>query len=96
MRKLDPYYSPQWLQLSGPQRTALLAVVHEDGQGLTSGAVLRRYRLTASAMQKALGGLLGKGVLFEEQASGATRLRLQDPFLGIWVRLYAAVPPSGQ
>jgi hypothetical protein len=92
VRKLDPYYSPQWLQLSGPQRTALLAVVHEGESGLTSGSVLRRYRLTASAMQKALGGLLGKGVVFEEQAAGATRLRLQDPFFGIWVRLYAAAP----
>lgn len=92
VRKLDPYYSPQWLQLSGPQRTALLAVVYEGEAGLTSGAVLGRYHLTASAMQKALGGLLGKGVLFEEQAAGASRLRLQDPFFGIWVRLYAASP----
>lgn len=92
VRKLDPYYSPQWLQLSGPQRTALLAMVREVDVGLTSGAVLQRYRLTASAMQKALGGLLGKGVLFEEQAAGATELRLQDPFFGIWVRLYAAAP----
>jgi hypothetical protein len=94
VRKLDPYYSPQWLRLSSPQRTALLAVVHEGGSGLTGGPVLRRYRLTASAMQKALGALLGKGVVFEEQAAGARRLRLQDPFFGIWVRLYAAGPSA--
>jgi hypothetical protein len=92
VRKLDPFYSPQWLQLTGQQRTALLALVHEQGTGLTSGAVLRRYRLTASAMQKALSGLLDKNVLFDEQVAGETRLRLQDPFLGTWVRLYAAAP----
>lgn len=92
VRKLDPYYTPQWLRLTGPQRTALLALVHEAGRGLTSGAVLHRHRLTASGMQKALAGLVEKGVAFDEQLQGETWLRLQDPFLGIWVRLYAVGP----
>ena len=94
VRQLDPLYSPQWLHLTAPQRTALQAVVREAAAGLTSQAVLRRYRLSASGMQKAIGGLLEKGVLFEEQAEAQSRLRLQDPFFGAWVRLFAVAPTA--
>lgn len=92
IRRLDPLFSPLWLHLSGQQRSALTALVNEGPVGLTSAAVLRRYKLGASAMRGALDGLLEKGVLFEEQAGGSTRLRLQDPFFGMWVRAFAAVP----
>jgi hypothetical protein len=48
--------------------------------------------MSASGMQRAVGGLVEKEVLFEDQARGQVRLRLQDPFFGIWVRRYTAVP----
>lgn len=88
VRRLDPIYSPQWLNLSGPQRTALLSVVHEGSGGLSSQPRLRRYGMSASGMQRAIGGLLEKGVLFEEMAEGRATIRLQDAFFGVWVRLF--------
>lgn len=93
VRRLDPIYSPQWLNLSGPQRTALMSAVHDGTTGLTSQARLRRYQMTASGMQRAVGGLIEKGVLFEEATGGRATVRLQDPFFGVWVRLFV-VPPG--
>ena len=92
VEKLDAFYSPLWTQLTRPQQTALLAFVLERGAGLTSRAVLSRFRMSASGMQRAVGGLVEKEVLFEDAAGGEVRLRLQDPFFGIWVRRYAAAP----
>lgn len=56
--------------------------------GLTSQARLRRYQMSASGMQRALGGLIEKSVLFEEAAGVRATVRLQDPFFGVWVRLF--------
>jgi hypothetical protein len=90
--KLDPFYSPLWTQLTRLQQTALIAFVHERESGLMSQAVFARFGMTASGMQRALGALVEKGILFEEQARGREQLRLQDPFFSIWVRRYVAVP----
>ncbi len=93
VRTLDPLYSPQWTQLTGPQRAALQAFVYEGAAGLTSQAVLRRYRVGgASSMQRALGALEEKGVLFADAAGGHAHPRLQDPFFGRWVRTFVVAP----
>lgn len=82
----DPLFTHLWTSLTSPQQRALLAVVHEQGQGLTSGAVMKRYDLTASGMQKAVQGLKQRGIAREELQAGTTRLRLEDPLFGTWVR----------
>jgi hypothetical protein len=43
-------------------------------------------------MQRALGALVDKEILFEERSRGQVQLRLQDPFFGIWVRRYTEAP----
>lgn len=92
IRTQDPIYTPQWLALTAAQRIALQAVVHESAAGLTSRAVQRKYSITASGMQRALAGLADKGVLYDEERAGQSRLRLQDPFFGLWVRVFTVAP----
>jgi hypothetical protein len=48
--------------------------------------------MTASGMQRALGALVDKEILFEERTRGPVELRLQDPFFGTWVRRYTVGP----
>jgi hypothetical protein len=87
-RRLDPVYSEQWLGLSGAQRRALQAVIAHRGDGLYSAATTARYQLTASAMQGAVEGLMEKRVSWRENRNGETRIRLEDPLFGVWVRAY--------
>lgn len=82
----DPLYTHLWTSLTSPQQRGLLAVVREQGQGLTSGVVTKRYELTASGMQKAVQGLKQRGIVREELQGGRARLRLEDPLFGTWVR----------
>lgn len=87
-RRLDPVYSEQWLGLSGAQRRALQAVIAVRGDGLYSASTTARFQLTASAMQGAVEGLMEKRVCWKENRNGHTRVRLEDPLFGVWVRAY--------
>jgi len=87
-RRLDPVYSEHWLGLSGAQRRALQAVIALRGDGLYSAAATARFQLTASAMQGAVEGLTEKRVCWRESRNGETRIRLEDPLFGVWVRAY--------
>ena len=87
-RRLDPVYSEQWLGLSVAQRRALQAVIAHRGDGLYSAATTSRYQLTASAMQGAVEGLTEKRVCWREIRNGESRIRLEDPLFGVWVRAY--------
>ena len=87
-RRLDPVYSEQWLGLSGAQRRGLQAVIALRGDGLYSAASASRFQLTASAMQGAVEGLTEKRVCWKETRNGESRIRLEDPLFGVWVRAY--------
>ena len=87
-RRLDPVYSEQWLGLSGAQRRALQAVIALRGDGLYSAMATGRFQLTASAMQGAVEGLTEKRVCWRENRDGESRIRLEDPLFGVWVRAY--------
>jgi len=54
--------------------------------------VTRRYDIPVPTMQKALAALESKGVIREEQALGATRLRFEDPLFAAWVELVVVKP----
>ncbi len=95
-RRLDSLYSQWWLQLTAPQQLALSAFVLEPDGALFSGEVTARYGLTASSMQKAIEALQEKTILREEATLGVKRLRLGDPFFGIWVRLVTGVPDDAK
>jgi uncharacterized protein len=94
--RLDPLYSAPWLALTRAQQAALQAVVHERGEGLYRRDVSRLYRLSASAMKKALDALLARNILRREARSAEERLLLEDPLFGAWVRLvtWQPVDPS--
>lgn len=68
------------------QKKVLKAVIVEAGQNLTSAEVLRAHGVAASTMHKTLGILDEKGILREDEVGAATRYRLEDPFLGAWLR----------
>ena len=57
-----------------------------------SAEVTRRYDIPVPTMQKALAALESKGVIREEQALGATRLRFEDPLFAAWVELVVVKP----
>jgi hypothetical protein len=87
LRQEDPAYTQLWTALSKYQKRALEAVVEHGSDGLQGLEITRRYNISAVTMQKSLIGLEEKRILRQEPASGATRLRLQDPLFGQWVRL---------
>jgi hypothetical protein len=64
----------------------LKAVILEAGQNRTSAEVLRAHGVAASTTHKTLGILDEKGIVRKDEVSGATRYRLEDPFLGAWLR----------
>jgi AAA+ ATPase superfamily predicted ATPase len=81
-----PAYAQLWTSLTKVQKKVLKAVIVEAGRNLTSAEVLRTHALAPSTMHKTLGILDDKGIVREEEARGATRYRLEDPFLGAWLR----------
>jgi hypothetical protein len=83
----DPIYTQLWSALPSTQQRALLALLRERGEGLASTAVARRYDMPIATLSKSLKLLETKGILREEQARGATRLRLEDPLFGAWIGL---------
>lgn len=91
-RRLDPIYSQLWLGLSATQRRALQVIADEGGTGLFRQATGQRYGLTATAMKRAIDGLVAKQVCWRRLRSGTTELRLEDPLLGRWVRDTIAAP----
>ena len=85
--RLDPFYTQLWSSLTSTQRRALLAILREGGEGLASTPVARKYGMPVTTMQRAVEALEQKQIIREDQSRGAVRLRLEDPFLGAWVRL---------
>ncbi len=86
IRKNDPLYNSVWNQLSPNQKNALIAVLNEGGQALTSAQVLKKHRLAAATMQKSLGALRDKGILQNEERFGSSRWRFEDPVFGKWLK----------
>jgi hypothetical protein len=43
-------------------------------------------------MQKAVDALIDKRVMWREARAGESRLRLEDPLFGVWVRHFTATP----
>ncbi len=91
-RRLDPVYSDTWLGLTAPQRTALQVAISRRGEGLYSADATRQSGLSASSMQKAVDALIEKRVMWREARGGESRLRLEDPLFGVWVRHFTATP----
>ncbi|MGH7515918.1 MAG: hypothetical protein ACREOC_00400, partial [Gemmatimonadales bacterium] len=91
-RRLDPVYSDTWLGLTAPQRTALQVAISRHGEGLYSADASRQSGLSASSMQKAVEALIDKRVMWREARGGESRLRLEDPLFGVWVRHFTATP----
>jgi hypothetical protein len=91
-RRLDPVYSDTWLGLTAPQRTALQVAIARHGEGLYSADASRQSGLSASSMQKAVDALIDKRVMWREARGGESRLRLEDPLFGVWVRHFTETP----
>ena len=83
--RLDPLYTHLWGSLPSTQRRALLAILREGGDGLTSTPVARAYGMPVTTMQRALESLETKMIVREEQARGTVRLRLEDPLFAAWI-----------
>ncbi len=87
VRQDDPFYTQVWNLLTSAQQKALLAVVREKGQNLHSSRVLRESGLSQPTMQRALAALKSRDLIRDEERLGQTRLRLEDPFFGMWLAL---------
>ena len=85
-RRNDPVYTHLWTNLTAPQQRALLAVVRENGVGLTATDTARRYRIPVPTMQKSLAGLVNRQLIREELSRGSAGLRLEDPLFATWLR----------
>ena len=84
--RADPFYTQLWSGLTSHQQRTLLAVLHESGERLTSGAVSARYRVGVPTIARSLKLLESKGIIREDQDQGRKRMRLEDPMFGIWIR----------
>jgi uncharacterized protein len=87
----DPLYTQLWTSLPATQRKALLALVREHGQGMSSADVAQRYDLPVASMQTALRALEQKAIVREEHHRGITRLRLEDPLFATWLAVVVPV-----
>jgi uncharacterized protein len=87
VRQDDPFYTQVWNALTSAQQKAMLALVREKGQNLHSARVVRESGLSQSTMQRALAALKSRDLIREEETRGQARLRLEDPFLGVWLGL---------
>jgi len=86
--RADPLYTLLWNRLSSKQQQALVALLREGEEGLTSSNVLRRYRMAATTMYKSLRSLETTWhVLREHSDRGTTRLKFEDPLFAAWIRL---------
>lgn len=89
IRQNDPVFNSIWSQLSPNQKTALLAVINEEGKMMTSQRTLRHYRLAAATMQKSLTALRDKGIIRSEETFQAARWRCEDPLFKRWLAAQA-------
>ena len=87
VRSNDPFYTKLWGRLSRQQMRTVYAVIGEEGRGMFSHAVARRYGVPTPTMQSSLAKLVSDGMIREEQEMGTTRYRLEDPFLAHWLAL---------
>jgi hypothetical protein len=90
VRRYDPFYTQLWNQLTAVQQKTLLAVIEERGVNLRSHKVVRAIGKGASTIQRALGALLDRDILREEEQSGTVRFRFEDPFFSSWIKSFAA------
>ncbi len=81
----DPYFSSSWESFTPAQRTALVALLRNNGERLTSSAVARQFRTSVSTLQSALDALRTRNVVRDDAAGGTTRLRIDDPLFGAWI-----------
>jgi hypothetical protein len=82
----NPSYTQLWNSLTKQQKLVLKAAIEEGGTNLRSAPVLQRYGIPASTMHKALKALDDRGILREDETIGSIRYRLEDPFLGHWLK----------
>lgn len=87
VRQENPAYTQIWKSLTRVQKVALKAVVQDDGKNLMSEETTRKYRIGASSMNQALAILDKRALVREEELLGNVRFRLEDPFLGAWLRM---------
>jgi GTP-sensing pleiotropic transcriptional regulator CodY len=90
VRGEDPAYTQIWTSLRRNQKTAIKAIIGEEGRGLLSSAVSRRYGISTASMQTALKQLEQGNLIDSERRKGQARYRLIDPFFAAWLRVMQA------
>lgn len=85
VKQEHPAYAQLWASLTRVQKRVLKAVILEYGKELTSREVLARYEIPSSTMHKTLKLLDEKGIIREDERDRVV-YRLEDPFLGAWLR----------
>jgi len=90
IRQYDPFYTQLWNQLTAVQQKALVEVRAEHGLNLQSQRVTKAFGKGPATMRRALEALLAKDIVREEELQGQVRYRFEDPFLGVWVEVFAA------
>jgi len=97
IRQNDSVFNSIWSRLTPNQKTALLALIVEEGKMMTSQQVLRRHRLPAATMQKSLAALRDKGIIRNEESFQSARWRFEDPLFKRWLTAQARgagmIPP---
>jgi len=96
VREQDPYFSSAWEALAPAQRTALVALVRNNGARLASSAIARQFHTSVSTLQSALDALEARGLIRSDGAEGVTRLRVDDPLFGAWVSRFIGQPRASK
>jgi uncharacterized protein (UPF0147 family) len=90
VRRDDPAYTQIWITLRRNQKSAIKAVISEEGTGLLSSRVARSYHISTASMQTALKQLEEASLLRSERRDGHSRFCLIDPFFAAWLRVVQA------
>lgn len=90
VRREDPAYTQIWTSLRRNQKTAVKAVISEQGRDVFSSRVARKYGISTSSMQTALKQLEDGSLVRSEKREGQARYRLVDPFFAAWLNVMQA------
>jgi hypothetical protein len=90
VRQYDPFYTQLWNGMTAIQQKILILVIMEGGRCLQSMRVVRALGKGPSTIRRSLGALMDRGILREEESSGDSRMRFEDPFFAQWIAMFTA------
>ncbi|MGH9599408.1 MAG: AAA family ATPase [Terracidiphilus sp.] len=87
VRQHDPFFVQLWTALTSIQQQTLLAVVVQQGVNLQSIRTAQAIGRGPATIRKSLQSMIATGILREDPSMKSRRMRFEDPFFALWIRM---------